>query len=151
GRAAAMIFCFFIPILPYIGWPYLGEIVLLERNALFRGRTGRLTTMRRTSGFHSGVFGEVMSRWLASLLIGAALVASIWLSLWTLISQLSGRWHSLETAYAWYLPIALWIVIGFFSVVRFLSYLDLRIRREGWEVELAVRAEGARLASALVR
>jgi hypothetical protein len=29
--------------------------------------------------------------------------------------------------------------------VRFLSYLDLRIRHEGWEVELLMRAEGLRL------
>jgi hypothetical protein len=27
-----------------------------------------------------------------------------------------------------------------------LGYLDLRIRREGWEVELAIRAEAAALA-----
>ena len=34
---------------------------------------------------------------------------------------------------------------GFFRVVRFLSYLDLRIRHEGWEVELLMRAESLRL------
>ena len=38
----------------------------------------------------------------------------------------------------------LWLVLGGFAVVRYLSYLDLRIRREGWEVELLVRAEEAR-------
>ena len=32
-------------------------------------------------------------------------------------------------------------------VVRFLSYLDLRIRHEGWEVELLMRAEALRLAT----
>jgi hypothetical protein len=42
-------------------------------------------------------------------------------------------------------PLAMWIVAGYFCVVRFLSYLDLRIRREGWEVELRMRAEAARL------
>lgn len=41
--------------------------------------------------------------------------------------------------------IALWLVIGFFAVVRYLSYLDCRIRREGWEVEVRLMAEGARL------
>ena len=40
---------------------------------------------------------------------------------------------------------SLWIVVGFFTVTRFLSYLDLRIRREGWEVELLMRAERDRL------
>ena len=45
----------------------------------------------------------------------------------------------------WYVPLAGWLVIGFFAIVRFLAYLDLRIRREGWEVELVMRAEAARL------
>ena len=49
-----------------------------------------------------------------------------------------------------YYPLALWLVLGFFAVVRFLGYLDLRIRREGWEVELMMRAEGARLERQLV-
>ena len=42
-------------------------------------------------------------------------------------------------------PAAMWTVAAFFAVVRYLSYLDLRIRREGWEVELQVRAEAERL------
>ena len=37
-------------------------------------------------------------------------------------------------------------VVAFMAVVRFLSYLDLRIRHEGWEVELLMRAEAQRLA-----
>ena len=44
-----------------------------------------------------------------------------------------------------YLQVAIWTVVHFFSVVRFLGYLDLRIRREGWEVELQLRAEAARM------
>jgi hypothetical protein len=44
----------------------------------------------------------------------------------------------------WY-PLVLWTVAGFFAVVRFLAYVDLRIRREGWEVELMMRAERDRL------
>ncbi|HEV3005055.1 MAG TPA: hypothetical protein VGX78_11370, partial [Pirellulales bacterium] len=48
-----------------------------------------------------------------------------------------------------HLQVAVWIVIGYFAVVRYLSYLDLRIRTEGWEVELTMRAEAARLARQL--
>ena len=44
-------------------------------------------------------------------------------------------------------PLSLWIVAGFMTVVRFLSYLDLRIRHEGWEVELLLRAEASRMLS----
>ena len=43
------------------------------------------------------------------------------------------------------LPLAAWVVVGYFAVVRFLAYLDRRIRCEGWEVELLMRAEAARL------
>ena len=47
-------------------------------------------------------------------------------------------------------PATLWIVAGYLSVVRFLSYLDLRIRHEGWEVELRLRAEASRQLPKLV-
>ena len=46
------------------------------------------------------------------------------------------------------LPLALWITAMYLTVVRFLSYLDLRIRYEGWEVELRMRAEANRMAEA---
>jgi hypothetical protein len=39
----------------------------------------------------------------------------------------------------------LWIVAVYFTVARFLSYLDQRIRSEGWEVELCLRAQRDRL------
>ena len=47
------------------------------------------------------------------------------------------------------LQIAIWTVVSYFNVVRYLSYLDLRIRNEGWEIELRMRAEAARIASQL--
>jgi hypothetical protein len=37
-------------------------------------------------------------------------------------------------------PASLWIAAVYFAIVNYLSYLDLRIRREGWEVELKLRA-----------
>jgi hypothetical protein len=50
-------------------------------------------------------------------------------------------WFRLHVLY----PACLWLVVAFLAVVRFLSYLDLRIRHEGWEVELLMRAESLRL------
>jgi hypothetical protein len=43
------------------------------------------------------------------------------------------------------MQLAFWIVAVYFAVVRFLSYLDGRIRNEGWEVELLLRAQRGRL------
>lgn len=41
--------------------------------------------------------------------------------------------------------VAMWLVLGYLAVVRFLSYIDLRTRREGWEIDLALRHAAARL------
>ena len=70
---------------------------------------------------------------------------SVWCSLILLANLLLDQWEGDPLVYTLYYPLALWTVLGFFAVVRFLGYLDLRIRREGWEVELMMRAEGARL------
>jgi hypothetical protein len=55
--------------------------------------------------------------------------------------MLNVDWFKLQIVY----PLCLWLIVVFLAVVRFLSYLDLRIRHEGWEVELLMRAEALRL------
>ena len=84
------------------------------------------------------------------MLIGLPLFFSAWFSIWFLGGLLADDWQLGEIVYTLYYPLALWLVMGFFAVVRFLGYLDLRIRREGWEVELMMRAEGAQLERQLV-
>ncbi|MGI9456324.1 MAG: hypothetical protein ACR2NU_07160 [Aeoliella sp.] len=134
-----------ILLLPYLIWPYLGELVLLERNPLLAGKKKRLTTIRRSRNMHSNSGGELFGRLLLAIMAGGVL----WLALaWgteVLIGQLTG-WETTEFVRHLYIyPITLWLVVGWMAVVRFLSYLDLRIRREGWEVELLMRAEAHRL------
>ncbi len=135
-------------------WPYLNEVILLERNPLTRRGANRMTTMRRSSALHGGSFGDLFGRWLAAMMIAATLLIAIWIGLsvlGTMLLSFSGAaelqseaWYG-AAIYTIYLQAAIWIVVHFFSVVRFLSYLDLRIRREGWDVELALRAEAARM------
>jgi hypothetical protein len=43
------------------------------------------------------------------------------------------------------IPIAIWSAALYVTLARYLNYLDQRIRYEGWEVELKLRAEGRRL------
>jgi len=136
--------------LPFVTWPYLNEVILLERNPLRRGRRQQMTTGRRMMALHAGASGELFGQWLLAIMVGVLLVASVWLSLWCLAGVLVNEWQWQGMVYTLYYPLALWIVVGFFAVVRFLGYLDLRIRREGWEVELMMRAEGARLERQLV-
>jgi hypothetical protein len=128
-----------------VAWPYLGEVILLERNPMRRKRPGQMTTNRRRRLLHAGYAGELFSRWMGSLGIGSLLLLSFWLSFWLAGGMLLNEWQWSGTPYTFCFPLAMWLVVGYFSVVRFLSYLDLRIRREGWEVELMMRAEQARL------
>jgi hypothetical protein len=58
-------------------------------------------------------------------------------------------WRPGPLMISYFFPISMWIVAGYLTVVRFLSYLDLRIRHEGWEVELRMRAESTRLKNVL--
>ena len=79
-----------------------------------------------------------------SLAFGGVLLCAIWGALDGLGAVLFYETEFSPADFTVFLPLAAWLVVGYFAVVRFLCYLDLRIRREGWEVELLLRAEGAR-------
>lgn len=153
GIARAVTAVFFITLLmPYVLWPYLSELILLERNSLWVGKAGkdagRISTTRRSKNLHRGASGELFARWFGSLMAGGVmLVASIG-GLHQLLSLLGGYSLSNTMFLLVATPIGAWLVLGFFAVVRFLAYLDLRIRREGWEVELKLRSEAAKMVSA---
>lgn len=131
--------------LPYWIMPYVGELILLERNPLLAGRSKRMTTNRRSRNLHANNGGELFGRWLLSLVVGGVLTLVLGYGLRSLLVQVAGYVPSNYILNLVVFPIALWMVVGWMSVVRFLAYLDLRIRREGWEVELLMRAEAARL------
>lgn len=144
----------FIPLIvtwfvPFSVWPYLNEVILLERNPMRRQQPGQMTTFRRVRALHAGGSGDFFGRWLASIAFGVMLFAALWLTMQILAGFLLSEWQWEGLTYTLYFPLALWIVVGYFTVVRFLGYLDLRIRREGWEVELMMRAEAARLSRQL--
>jgi hypothetical protein len=134
---------------PYSMWPYLNEVLLLERNPLRRTRRSQMTTFRRSMALHGGSIGDLFARWLGSMALGGMLFAALWLTMQCLAGMLVSEWKWEGLTYTLYYPLALWITAGYFTVVRFLGYLDLRIRNEGWEVELMMRAEGARLSRQL--
>lgn len=159
GFAAAlpqMLWCqvllraFFVPLVitwffPFACWPYLSEVILLERNPLRSRDPNRMTTSRRRRALHGGYTSELFARWLGSVAAGTVLFLSFWLSILLAGGMLLNDWEWTQATFTVCFPLALWLVVGYFTVVRFLGYLDLRIRREGWEVELVVRAERARL------
>ena len=129
-------------------WPYLNEVILLERNPWRRKQAGT-SSFTRAGVIHALHLPELIGRWLTSTMLGAILLASIWFAMGFLRQSMFNGDGFDATMYAIYLPLATWLVLGYLAVVRFLSYLDLRIRGEGWEVELQMRAEAGRLARQL--
>lgn len=130
--------------------PYINEIIVLEKNPLW-SKTAPMTVGKRSANLHNSAGAELFGQWLGSVLVAFVLLQVIYWSLWLVYIVMFGDtdldgWvpqHVLR-------PLALWSVVAYLGVARFLSYLDLRIRQEGWEVELLVRAEAARLTEKLV-
>lgn len=134
--------------------PYVSEVLLLERVALNSGRSGAL---------HRPVAGELLWEAIVLAAVGGVLSLSVTLVALLAWGVLLNDWplvHLPDTdTLGWNLsglklhvvyPLSLWLVAVYLAVVRFLRYLDLRIRNEGWEVELRLKAEGRRLAAELV-
>jgi len=130
-------------IIPYVLWPYLNEVILLERNPLV-GRPGQISTLARNGLIHRGNAGEFFLRGLGTMILAPLLVVALYVTQRVLLALLFG-FEAGPIADAAAFQAVLWIVVVYFTVARFLSYLDQRIRNEGWEVELFLRAQRERL------
>jgi hypothetical protein len=134
--------------------PFLNEVILLERNPL-RNKRGT-TTWSRSRELHRGESSDLVVQGFIHFCLGLVLFGTTWFSLAALRILLLGDWDLLTGAaldrpmYTTYYHLLLWTIVGYTAVLRFLSYLNLRIRREGWDVELQVRAERARMARQVV-
>ena len=137
-RGLLIVACIFPLLLYYVGSPYLNEIILLERNKISN-------TLKRSSVLHAQSSNLLIGRWLAAILLSSMLFLALWQSLAFFRQKLFGGSLMDLYTFTWEWPLAMWLVCGLFAIVRYLSYLDLRIRREGWEIELRMRAEAARL------
>jgi len=137
-------------ILPYITAvrvfrPYINEIILLEKNPLRASNPQVITVGKRSALLHSPHNPDLFVRWLGMLLATVILLWIVGMTGYLLQSVLFGNnYLNAILVYVGY-PAVLWTVVSLVSVVRFLDYLDLRIRHEGWEVELLMKAEALRL------
>jgi hypothetical protein len=149
--------CFFVPSLPVAVYGgFLPEVYLLERTGARRGRNRLWELMR-------GNYLDLLGR--AVVLIGFAAGAT--LTLFVLVDQslqvlfgwplLLGRlsrrgdagemWRLLvtEPAAAGVLVGLAWLVYPMARLAWFFCYLDVRIRKEAWDLELDFRLEAQRL------
>ena len=129
--------------------PYVSEILMLERTPIWPKDKKSIKFSARSKSLHAFASGDLFSKFMVSTFVGVALTFVV-LSLFAMVdSALNLRATSDVALTPYYLIAALWLVAGYLAVVRFLCYLDLRIRQEGWAVELRMRAEGQRLAQRL--
>jgi hypothetical protein len=131
--------------------PFINEIVLLERTPLIARGKEALTVRRRSRQLHAPSSGNLFLRGLAASILAVCLTLACFGTFVFISGIFLNDWRPGPFMIGIVLPLSMWIVTGYLSVVRFLNYLDLRIRHEGWEVELRLRAEGERLASRLVK
>ena len=128
--------------------PYMNEIILLEQNPLIAKTPQQQSIARRSERLHQG--GDHFARWLGTCWISILLTFALALTMLFVAGFLLGnwRWTFLHNNFA--IPLSMWLVATYITVVRYLNYLDTRIRQEGWEVELRMRAEAQRLAARIV-
>lgn len=125
--------------------PFLPEILLLERCPIrSRPSDAAISASRRSQLLHNPLGGDLFGRFLLSGSIIALIAIGLFYSFVFLFQTVVNSQQWSLTVSLVLLPLAFWIAAGFSTLVRFLSYLDCRIRLEGWEVELSLRAEALR-------
>ena len=133
--------------------PYAPEILGLEAFRLRSRSKNEGNYMRRSRNLHGMIGGDCFGRFLVCGLVASGIFLMAYSSVFVgdfvgirrtklhLLNAMMSSQFLVTVA----LPAALWCSGVFATVFRFLSYLDARIRLEGWEVELQLRAERLRL------
>ena len=128
--------------------PFVSEILLLERTPIKKTDENQVYFARRSRSLH-GSGSDLFGRAVASFLFAGLLGFSCFAGMVTVDSVLLIQADAESSYLPYYWTASLWIVAGFIAVTRFLSYIDIRIRQEGWAVELRMRAEGQQLLNAI--
>ena len=135
-RAILLIVFILIPLIP-TRMGFTNEVLLLERDRWYKALK-RVGTLSESRG------GDLFGQFLAMMCATTAFVACSYIGSGTIINSLFEADLTWEPAsFADFVglrvQIPLWIAIAFSAVVRFFSYIDQRIRIEGWEVELRLK------------
>ena len=128
--------------------PYVPEVIFLEQTPL--KRKGDLPSLSdRSQNLHMLASGWISVQFVLLAVVGPLLVFAVHSTFILLDSMLSIRANSEISLQPFYLLISGWLVAGFFAVVRFLMYIDIRIRQEGWAVQLKFMTENSLLKQSL--
>lgn len=124
--------------------PYVDAVILLEE-LRFRSRDGEPGLGMRSSSLHRYQSSDLISESFSLLGINIVLLVGIYaVQLWfvylILQNTVTLNWFSWT-----FFALSLWCTQVFSTVFRFLGYLDVRVRLEGWELELRLKSQGNRI------
>ena len=139
-----------LPVIAFVGLlvramrPFVPEVIYLEQTPL-RSRSDLPSLSRRSRNLHMLAAASITMQSVLILLFAHLLLFSIHSVFVMADSMFSIRANSDISLQPFYILISGWLVAGFFAVVRFLMYIDVRIRQEGWSVDLKFRSENTLL------
>jgi hypothetical protein len=125
--------------------PFAPEVLSLELCPLRKGKQQALSYWSRMQRLHGPMSGELFVRSIITFFVAAWLLAALVGTGLFVQATLTGLWNWTSIIYYLVLPAAIWLTGLFLTIFRYLSYIDCRIRLEGWELDLSLRAESLRL------
>ena len=148
--------CLFSLLIP-VQLTFLNPVILLEPRPKARESRKWFQAIRRSSLLSGDRGADLFALWFSQVAFGALFLFCFRIAcgaLWSLIvlGTLSSGLPDFEDDAFWAdfffgprIQVGAWILVGFFGVTQFLTYIDQRIRLEGWAVELSLREVGRAL------
>ena len=139
-----------LPVIAFVGLlvramrPFVPEVIYLEQTPL-KSKSDLPSLSQRSRNLHMLAAASITMQSVLILLFAPLLLFSIHSVFVMADSLFSIRANSDISLQPFYILISGWLVAGFFAVVRFLMYIDVRIRQEGWSVDLKFRSENTLL------
>lgn len=130
--------------------PFAAEILLLERCPVFLGKNEvqKLSFRQRSNWLHSAISSDLLGVHIGISFVAVMTTVALSLGFIFLVGVLVGIWQWGFWLDQILYPIVLWCIAIWTTVIRFLLYMNSRIRLEGWEVELKLKAEALRIEEA---
>ena len=150
GEEAYLMAWLGVPAIVFIGLlvramrPFVPEVIYLEQTPL-KSKTELPSLSLRSRNLHMLALFSVMMQFLLMSLFAPLLLFAVHSVFVMADSMFSIRANSEISLQPFYILVAGWLVAGFLAVVRFLTYIDIRIRQEGWAVDLKFRSENTLL------
>lgn len=136
---------------------FLNTVILLEPRHKERKQRRSFQAIRRSSTLSGDRGADLFALWISQIAFGALFLVCFRIavgSLWNLILRgtlttgipdFDDEAVTMDFLSGPITQIGAWILVAFYGVTQFLTYIDQRIRLEGWAVELSLREVGRAL------